>query len=476
MPSSNDQYVSGAEFGPAPVSPPVESIERVLLKHVFENVREAMLFIGKSQKILAWNRAAESLIGINSGAYGDLDWLLSRIQFEPRQGTRFGGTELSLRDAIVGQVETMLYTSMTITGRAAVPVDVNVVPLVSASNQCLGSLVLLHDASYKVNLQQQVMELRAKTISDPLTGLANRAEFERVMEICCQHYRTANNDLSLIICDIDFFKSVNDLHGHSVGDQALVAFASLLQRSTRDADLVARYGGEEFVIVCNDCCGSAAVECAEKIRTRLEKTPLAFLGQKCLSASFGVAHFRREDTPATLFVRADQALLRAKETGRNRVVFGEYRSAGRTDFVQTDMPTAELIPTGNTILRQIFSSSSPPEVIAAKVQGFAHEQQAVIKSAELDRIVVHTSDEAVGLFRRTNDRRVGFKIEMQFRNAAATSPVSGRFTPQILVDVAVSVLRARDRRLTDVKQQAEHALRTLCGYLMIQPLGGESTR
>jgi diguanylate cyclase (GGDEF)-like protein len=366
------------------------------------------VFIGASQKILAWNRAAEALVGINGQVAGDLDWLVGHLQLGPRQGRIANANDVSVRDAVVEQVELLQYVTMAVDGRPPTPVDIQVVPLLTPTRRCLGSLIIIHDASYKVNLQQQVQELMEKTISDPLTGIANRAEFERILETCCQHYRASHSDLSLIICDIDFFKRINDTYGHPIGDEARVKFASFLQRSTRDADFLARFGGEEFVIVCNDCNGQAAVDCAEKIRGRLQITPLACLGQKSLSASFGVTQFCRDDTPSTFFARADQALLRAKEDGRNRVVLSLRHDSGGTNFVSAGREADGWLPTTDALLCQHFSSSSPMEV-RGQVGRVCPRASSEIMQVESNRVVIHTGDE--GRFRRSNDRRVGFKID-----------------------------------------------------------------
>ena len=133
-------------------------------------------------------------------------------------------------------------------------------------------------------------------------------------------HREVGLKCSIIICDIDFFKSINDNYGHHVGDQALISFARFLKQFVRNQDLVARYGGEEFVILCANCDEDAAVDRAEKIRFKLEKTAQAMLDGKCLTASFGVSQLEDSDDTTSFFVRADHALLHAKEMGRNRVV------------------------------------------------------------------------------------------------------------------------------------------------------------
>lgn len=444
-----------------------ESIDQLLLQYVLQNIREAVLFVGTNQHILAWNRAAETLFGIHREASADLDWLFSRVEFVPRPDLLSSTSNASVRNAIRSLSELAQNAAIAVDHRPPTPIDIHVVPMVAPDGQGLGSLIVIHDASYKVSLQRQVRELEAKSISDPLTGVANRAEFERVFETCCLHYRGSDSELSLIICDIDFFKRINDTYGHAIGDEALIVFASLLQKSIRNADFVARFGGEEFVILCNDCGGASAVECAEKIRQRLQSSPMSCLGQSTLSASFGVAQFSPDDSPSSFFARADHALLWAKEEGRNRVVLSQRRGLGTT-FVCNGRSSDEWLPTGESLLCHQFTSSSPMEVLAAKLNGFVHDHGAEIKLAEKDRAVIHIGDEVPSLFRRMNDRRVGFKIDLQFKELDKANQKPGRFPSQTLLQISIGVLRQRDRRQADVKQQAEVLMRSLCSFLMLQ--------
>lgn len=445
-----------------------DSIDRILLKNILQNIREAVLVVGRNQKILGWNRAAETLTGIRNESLGDLDGLFSQLELGPRPGHVALGDDMGLREAIANQIPLVQQAMLSIDKRTPIPVDIQVVPLNASSGGCIGSLIMIHDASYKVHLQQQIRELMEKTISDPLTGVANRAEFERILEASCKFYRCSQTELSMIICDIDFFKRINDNYGHPVGDDALVTFAGMLQRSIREADFLARFGGEEFVILCNDCDGESAVACAEKIRERLQRTPLSCLGQSTLSASFGVTQFCRDDTPDSFFARADQALLRAKAEGRNRVVRGQRNPIGSTKFICQGRDSDEWLPTGEYLIQQSFSSCSPVEVLAAKLEGFVAEHHALIKSVETGRVVVHTCEEVVGLFRRSNDRRVPLKIDLQFKELRSSSEVSSRFGSETLLQITVGSLRTRDRRQGELKQQAEHILRALCSFLMLQ--------
>lgn len=180
----------------------------------------------------------------------------------------------------------------------------------------------LETARRELARQKEAAEALART--DALTGLANRRAFDEAAEREMRRARRYGSALALIITDIDHFKAINDAHGHACGDQVLVDFARTLLVSVRDVDLVGRWGGEEFVVLMPGTDLDEALRAAERMRLAVAGVPTRFEGRVCgYTASFGVAAFRPEDAGLdALLGRADAALYRAKETGRNRVEVG----------------------------------------------------------------------------------------------------------------------------------------------------------
>ncbi len=124
------------------------------------------------------------------------------------------------------------------------------------------------------------------------------------------------------MADVDHFKSVNDTYGHTVGDEVLCHVAEILQAGARRSDVVARYGGEEFALILTATPGDRAAVVAERMRATLESRPVAFadgVTSVRVTISFGYASFNGDETPRELVERADAALYRAKQAGRNRV-------------------------------------------------------------------------------------------------------------------------------------------------------------
>ncbi|MBV7264614.1 GGDEF domain-containing protein [Erythrobacter ani] len=165
--------------------------------------------------------------------------------------------------------------------------------------------------------------LRETGERDDLTGLRNRGAFEDAMRTLLPQAQSQGRALSLVVADIDHFKQVNDIWGHQAGDAAIREFANLIGRMVRGCDVTARIGGEEFCIAVWDCEESAAQRLAERIRSSFARTVLPGMGEDMrLTASFGVVAAKEGEAYSRLFARADAALYRAKESGRDKVVVG----------------------------------------------------------------------------------------------------------------------------------------------------------
>ena len=173
----------------------------------------------------------------------------------------------------------------------------------------------------------RVQRLLRLSTCDRMTGLFNRGYFdERVLEEVSRASRY-NRPLTLVMIDIDHFKTFNDSHGHSAGDEALRILASIMRSSFRQSDIIARYGGEEFVGILPETDTTAAAEKVEKLRQLIENTPIPVSGHgivEKLTISAGLACFPEDGPSATQILdAADRRLFAAKRQGRNRIVAKE---------------------------------------------------------------------------------------------------------------------------------------------------------
>ncbi len=172
----------------------------------------------------------------------------------------------------------------------------------------------------QAQLLEQNKELELLSTTDRLTGLSNRLRLEVALEQEWARCERTQGCFSLILLDIDKFKSVNDTYGHQIGDAVLVELAKMLNDNIRKTDVVGRWGGEEFLIVCIDTTAEAATAIAEKIRTTMAAQDIAITGPQ--TGSFGVTGYCPGDNIKSMMRRADAALYRAKEAGRNRIELG----------------------------------------------------------------------------------------------------------------------------------------------------------
>ncbi len=158
--------------------------------------------------------------------------------------------------------------------------------------------------------------------TDSLTGVANRRIFLESLGGAISFAQRHQTPLSIIMADLDDFKSINDTFGHNEGDQVLQAFAILLMEDSRQEDLIARWGGEEFIMMLPGISAKEAAIFAERLRHRLEEITFPDPDTR-LTASFGVSEFQPGDTSTSFIERADQALYEAKRLGKNQVTFLE---------------------------------------------------------------------------------------------------------------------------------------------------------
>jgi diguanylate cyclase len=210
-------------------------------------------------------------------------------------------------------------------------VDAAMLPILSALNANANAICDVNQQFFGElsSAQSEIQRLRAELAKsrheaniDPLTGLCNRRVLEAIYREFMQE-RQEDEPLSLIIMDVDKFKIFNDTHGHVMGDQVLKYVGDLLKKECSDKIVPVRFGGEEFAILCPQFSSDSASEMAEKIRMKLSLTQ--FKNRKTgtnlppITASFGLATQARDEELTQLIERADKALYRAKDQGRNRV-------------------------------------------------------------------------------------------------------------------------------------------------------------
>ena len=168
------------------------------------------------------------------------------------------------------------------------------------------------------NMNKSIDLLYEAAIHDEKTGLYNNKFFETVLDMEIEKAKRGKQKLCFFIIDIDFFKKINDTHGHIKGDELLAQLAKVVRKQLRKSDIAARFGGEEFVILLPETPLEKAKFLTARLRTKIKSDSV--LKKYNLTISGGLTEFKERDNKKSLKERADKALYKAKETGRDRFV------------------------------------------------------------------------------------------------------------------------------------------------------------
>ncbi len=444
--------------------PPVPS-ESLFEQKLLNNMFDAVVFVDCNMRIIRWNRGAERLTGLSSDSVLHRNWSPALIGLCDQKDGDMPGGECPVSYCLATGVQSLRRLLVKSGGRL-IAVDVHTVPVVGPDGMTHGAAMLLHDASPQASLEEQCNTLHERATKDPLTQVANRAEFDRLHQLFVGAHLECNVPCSMIICDIDHFKSINDTFGHPAGDEVLRSFGHLLKSECRSGDVVARYGGEEFVILCANCNNAAAARRADDLRRKISEHSQPALGGNVITVSFGVTEIQPGDTPDSMLRRADRALLEAKRIGRNTVVQLGDGLARTGNGVATTLAGQ---PSGELMLDTVLVTSVPLNIAIEKLRGFVLDHHAEILGIKADRIDLQI-DAQQSQTRRRNDRPVPFLVELLFsEQRVPIKNAAGDATSRMLktrVRVSIRLKRTRDRRNAAMMSQAMSILAAIQSYLM----------
>jgi diguanylate cyclase (GGDEF)-like protein/PAS domain S-box-containing protein len=444
--------------------------EALFQQKLLDNMQDAVVFIDASSRIVLWNHGAERLTGISAQSVYQRLWVPSLLRTRDEHGQPIRDDRCPVAHAIHSGVQWIRRLKIMGRNEQELAVDAHAVPVVSADGHTHGLTLVLHDASSEISLEERCHSLHELAKKDPLTQVANRAEFDRMHELFIAAHLERRRPCSLIMGDIDRFKQVNDNYGHQAGDEIIQSFARLLQSFCRPGDLVARYGGEEFVVLCADCDLGAAARRAEEIRIAFSERRQPSLDDKCVTASFGVAEVQPGDTTESLLRRSDRGLLMAKETGRNRVVqLGSGcldEEHGQVDASLQDLKKS-LRKTGGLILSQDLITESPMDRSIEKLRGFIADHHGEIISIQGKTVQISLAPKGAGLFRRGTDRVVGLLMDLTFQEERTEMTDTARSSlTRTRIHLEMRPQRNRDRRKAETLDRARQLLISFRSYLM----------
>lgn len=462
---------------PAPAAPAKDN-RSLFEQQLIDSMHDGVIFVDEHRNIFLWSKGAERLTGVSSAAAQGRQFTPTLLDMCNTAGRRVREDACPVARAIATHAQ--LRQRLEILGRQGehVAIDLHAIPVVCRDGHLRGATVLLQDAQPEVSLEEKCEALHAEVTKDPMTKVANRAEFDRMLALFIEAHEQAGLPCSLIMTDIDHFKSINDTFGHQAGDEAIITVANLLTQACRSGDLVARYGGEEFAVLCADCTMADAAGRAEQIRKKISEATFSSLGARKITSSFGVAQLQSGDTPESLLRRSDSALLMAKEQGRNQVIQlgGAVETAKAPKKKWWNFGLFRAAP----LLEVKLTTEVPIDIAIEKLRGFVTDQEAKIISIRDNRVEIEISSDRIGSNRRKADRPSSYRLELEFSEERLEKTNSfglaaGSYA-QTMIQASIRPKKSRNRRREDQMERARMAIQSLKAYLMAREVEADGPR
>lgn len=296
-----------------------DSLYREILDQTFDGIN----FVDDMRRILYWNRGAERITGYSFAEVAGL--LCSRddgMCHIDEDGVRLCQSLCPLLTAMAKGEQSQRRVYLSHKKGHRIPVDAVTSPVYGEGGGIIGAVQVFRDATAYEEAEREAEIIARLAATDALSGLLNRRAIEIELEIETKRAQRLKLPLSVIFGDLDYFKMINDQHGHAVGDEVLKGVAKLLQAGVREYDRASRYGGEEFLVMLPETKAEIAQEIAERLRKSISVWRLIHqerLWPFSVTMSFGVAELQPGESWENMVERADRALYRAKKAGRNQV-------------------------------------------------------------------------------------------------------------------------------------------------------------
>lgn len=468
----------GLPFSPQPQAPrpeaggpasEQEAAESSWLCHIFsylyvlESLYDGFYLVDSDLKFAVWNLGAEKLLGYSA----------NKMLGQPRSNRVLrcadpGGNPVSDADTPINQVIASGKPSTSIVkveheNGKWIDVELQSVPLLDHEGRLHGVAEIYRDLCRAGRRPLEYRELKLAATRDALTSVANRGELETQLAMLVSEFGESeeSNPFSVVFTDVDFFKSINDTYGHTVGDRVLVELARHLQQESCAGELVARYGGEEFVILCPDTQLEQAVRRAERLRVSIERLSLGGLHQTSVTSSFGVAQAEPGDSVESILRRADKALYMAKESGRNCTcsLTNEELLAGLDQQKQqADDETHDPF-----LFINRFDACIAADMVVYKMGGFVNDHRAKLIEVTPQRAVLRMGRRGLLPFWGNVDSRRPIEIEIEFGDQVGCQRRQRTASRSVSVEVRVRPL-GWIRNADVFQSRAKRVLKELRSY------------
>jgi diguanylate cyclase (GGDEF)-like protein/PAS domain S-box-containing protein len=298
--------------------------EKNFYKDIIDNLYDGVYFVDRDRVITYWNKGAERITGYSAAhtiGRACRDNLLNHVTASGVElCTEHCPLAAVMRDGQEREVEVFLHHA----DGYRVPVQIRAAALRDGEGQIIGAIETFSKNALIVDTRRRLREMRRVAMTDPLTGIGNRRHLESRLKTAIAVVQNSSSLAGVLFMDVDYFKQVNDTHGHATGDDVLRMVANTAQYALRATDTLGRWGGEEFVAILYELQSENNLQdIAEKVRTLVEVSRLDVNGQGVtVTISIGGTLVLPSDTPETLIQRADELMYRSKQVGRNRLTMG----------------------------------------------------------------------------------------------------------------------------------------------------------
>lgn len=289
-------------------------------KEILDNLSEGVYFVDSDRMITYWNRGAELITGysresvIGRGCY---DPILSNID---EVGTLLCKNSCPLASTLSDSQPNEANVYLHHAKGHRVPIRMRVAPIYNEAGEITGAVETFCDNSRMLAALQRADEFEHLAFQDDLTEVGNRRYLELKLNSCLAEFKQYSLSLGLLFIDIDNFKPINDIYGHTTGDQVLKVVATTLRHNLRSFDLLGRFGGEEFVVVLLNVNEEQLKTIAHKLVTLVASSPLETeKGQLGVTISIGATLADPNDTVESLLKRGDDLMYQSKLAGKNRL-------------------------------------------------------------------------------------------------------------------------------------------------------------
>ncbi|WP_041402310.1 diguanylate cyclase [Planctopirus limnophila] len=387
-----------------------ELAEAANLSHLFsylqtlDELYDGFSIIDCSRRMLVWNRGAVKTHRRPAREVLNTIWKPQVFGYADDRGVPLATSQCPLEAIFATGSSYAATLNMTDGEGEPVSVELQAFPLIDRNQrlQAVAEIYRRTERDETSHVSPEVHALKMMASRDALTRVANRGELDSQIEQLLKKYNSEsqNEVFSVIFVDADHFKSINDKHGHTVGDQVLVELARLLQHESYSGEIIGRYGGEEFIVLCPATDVELAVRKSERFRMSIQSMRFADYPSLRITASFGVSQVVNGDTVASLVERADKALYQAKQTGRNRtchlMTTDSRRSAHRFSTDEEEDPLR--------LIQRFYIGVG--QSVVPKMAGFVEAHRAKLLVVEPGRVKMQCGQGTIfGMWGWTNSTR-----------------------------------------------------------------------